>query len=79
MTSLVRCLVYQLNQIKVIQQILQRVNITVGGVIKMKVKITNKHQVTSCVTVLLDQYWKFVQKSFVGLDSFCLFAGRRPV
>ena len=54
MTSRVRCLVYQLNKIEVIQQILQLVNITVRGVIKMKVKIANKHRVSSCMTVVRD-------------------------
>ena len=56
MISLVSRHVYELNQIVVVQRSLQLVNIAIGRAVKMRVKITNKHEISACVTVFRNKY-----------------------
>ena len=75
MASLVRRHVYELNQVVVVQQSLQLVNIAIGRVFKMKVKITTKREISACMTI---------QKPALGIlqRTFCLtvlLAGRGTI
>ena len=65
MASLVHRHVYELNQVVVVQQSLQLVNIAIGRVFKTKVKITNKREISACMTI---------QKPALGIlqRTFCL-------
>ena len=65
MASLIRRHVHELNQVVVVQQSLQLVNIAIGGVFKMKVKITNKHEISACMTVFRNQRWELFKEHFV--------------
>ena len=78
MVSLVRRHVHELNQVVVIQQSLQLVNIAIGRVFKMKVKITNKREVSACMTVFRNQRWEFFKEHlFSQFVLFCLVGGGR--
>ena len=74
MALLVRWHVHELNQVVVVQQSLQLVNIAIGRVFKMKVKITNKRKLSACMTVFRNQRWEFFKVRFVW--QFVLLAGR---
>ena len=65
MTSLVHWHVHELSQVVVVQQSLQLVNIAIRRVFKMKVKITNKREISACMTVFRNQRWEFFKKHFV--------------
>ena len=65
MALLVRWHVHELNQVVVVQQSLQLVNIAIGRVFKMKVKITNKRKLSACMTVFRNQRWEFFKVRFV--------------
>ena len=76
MASFVRWHVHELNQVVVVQQSLQLVNIATGRVFKMKVKITNKREISACVTVSETSVGNS-SKNILFDSLFCLLGGGR--
>ena len=75
MASLVRRHVHELNQVVVVQQSLQLVNIAIGRVFKMKVKITNKREISACVTVFRNPALGILQRTFCLTVCFACWEG----
>ena len=76
MALLVRWHVHEMNQVVVVRQSLQLINIAIGRVFKMKVKITNKCKLSACM--LYSETSVGNSSKNVLFDSlFCLLGGGR--